>query len=148
MSGNTLHNEAPLEHRSLPVNPIRPTEGGSSLVEILVSIAVTGIVGLGLSHFSSVGYRLLTDSRERAIAQQVVASTLEELSLRDPSLLASSTYSEPITRGRFSLIRTVTITSNVDNSRSVEVSAHKDDPAGTPRTLASMTARLSTWSAP
>lgn len=127
---------------------MKPSELGSSFIEILVSIAVTGIVGLGLSHFSSVGYRLLTDSRERAVAQQVVASTIEELALRDPSLLTSSTYSEPIARGRFSLIRTVTITTNADSSRSVEVSAHKDSPTDTRRTLASMSARLSAWSTP
>lgn len=127
---------------------MRSTERGSSLVEILVSIVITGIVALGLSHFSSVGYRLLTDSRERAIAQQVVTSTIEELALCDPNLLSTLTYSEPISRGRFSLIRTVTITANADNSRSVEVSAHKESPADTQRILASMSARLSTWSTP
>jgi Tfp pilus assembly protein PilV len=124
------------------------TQRGSSLVEILVSIVVTGIVAMALSNFSSVGYRLLTDSRERAIAQQVVASTIEELSLRDLNLLTSSTYSDQITRGRVSLTRTVTIASNADNSRSVEVSAHKGSSTTTRRTLATMSARLTVWSTP
>ncbi len=130
------------------MNKTKDIQRGYSIVEILVSISVMGIVGLALSHFSSVGYRLLTESRERALAQQVVASTIEELSLRDLSLLGSSTYSEQITRGKVLLVRTVTITSNSDNSRSVEVSAYKDSPPQARRILASLSARLTAWSTP
>lgn len=130
------------------MNTSRHTEGGFSLVEILVSICVTGIVCLSLSHFSTAGYRLLTDTRERAVAQQIVASTIEELSLRDLSILTPTSYSDLVTRGTTSLIRTVIITSNADSSRSVEVSAHTGTSNETRRTLASMSARLTAWSTP
>lgn len=143
-----MHDQASLEHRGLSMKAMGYNQRGSSLVEILISIVVTGIVGMGLSSFSSVGFRLLKDSRERAIAQQIVASTIEELSLRDLNLLTPSTYSDQVTRGWVSLTRTVTITSNSDNSRSVEVSASTDSSTSARRTLATMSARLTAWSAP
>lgn len=122
-------------------------ERGTSLVEVLVSIAVSAIVGLALSQSSTVGYSLLRDARERALVQQVVTSAIEELSLSDPRALSARTYSEQISRKGALVHRTVTIASNADGSKSVDVSGHIEDSTGKRRALASMNARLTSWSA-
>jgi prepilin-type N-terminal cleavage/methylation domain-containing protein len=132
-------------HRKAKVGLAR-SERGLSLVEVLVSITVSAIVGVAMSQSSAVGYRLLQDSRERALTQQVAASAIEELSLCDPSLLVPRTYSEQVSRGRTVVTRTIAIASNPDSSKSIEVSAHIEDLGGTWRALTSMSARLTSWS--
>ncbi len=122
-------------------------EQGTSLVEVLVSIAVSAIVGLGLSQTSTTGYSLLRDARERALVQQVVASTIEELSLSDPRLLSARTYSERVARTGGIVTRTITITSNADSSKSVEIRGYLESSNGERRAPASMSARLTSWSA-
>jgi Tfp pilus assembly protein PilV len=120
-------------------------ETGSSIVEVLVSILITGVVGMGLSQSTSTGYKLLKDSRDRALVQQVVTTTLEQLSLSDPSTLTTTTYSQSVSRGLVTVTQTISITTNADRSVSLLVTGTIGGENSNPRATTSMSTRLTPW---
>jgi prepilin-type N-terminal cleavage/methylation domain-containing protein len=137
-----------LATQKLPSPPRSERSGGNqagfSLTEVLVSMLLASIVALSLSKGTSVGYTILSDSRRTASARQIAASKVEELTLSDPATLSAQSYTESVTQNGYTFSRTVTIALNSDGSASVTVSASSGG-SGAPA-LATVTARLTSWS--
>lgn len=101
---------------------IRSSQTGFALMEILVATGLFGIVGLSLA-FSAMA---MLDSRGRvlhnSLASQLAIEGLEQFAGIDPTSLDSSDNTNGyITREGIRFRRSISVTVNVDNSRTIAV---------------------------
>jgi len=80
-------------------------QNGSSLIEVLVSVALSSIAALGLSMSTTIGYKLVHRSTQQALAYNVAASRIEQIKLSSPAWSNVVDTWEPLVIGQFPFVR-------------------------------------------
>ena len=75
----------------------RRGEGGFTLLEMLVAVAILGLVGVGIMAALGTGFRSQDITREQVRAENLVRGALEEI--RNQTYLASYTLTVPVPSG-------------------------------------------------
>ena len=63
---------------------MKPSQAGSSLLEVMVSVTLSSIAALALGLSTTTGYRLVHANERKALANQAALNMIEELRLADP----------------------------------------------------------------
>ena len=101
--------------------------GGFSLIEVLVAMALLSVVMLSLSYNVIVSYRLMKRNERNSIAQQLAFEKMEQLAaVRPLSLSSANDLTETKVRSNISFTRTTTVLVNTDTSRTVTVSVNNN----------------------
>ncbi len=97
-------------------------EDGFALVEALVVVCLAGIIGLAVTYSAVLSTQTRARTYHNSVAMQLALEHLEELSTIDPSTMsAASGGTSSVSRGALNFTRTVTVTVNADQSRTVSV---------------------------
>ncbi len=103
-------------------------QNGFSMLEVLVSVAILSIVGLGISQSSIGMLRARTVTLNKQVSTQLATEKLEQYAALDPlTLSAENSNSESLSHAGKSFLRSSTITVNSNGSRTVTVSVRPAD---------------------
>lgn len=98
---------------------IQTGECGALLIEVLVSLLLLSLIGLGAAMTTAATLRATGKTLRNATAAQLALDKLEQCAARDPLSLQSENDA-PLIRG-VEYLRNVTVTANGDASRTVVV---------------------------
>jgi len=98
-------------------------EAGISMLEMLFSLVLFAIMGLGLSYSSISASHAQGRNERNSLAMQIGLETLEDFTGRDPETLsdADDTINESISRGGYAFLRSIDVTIEFDRTRTVDV---------------------------
>lgn len=110
---------------------VHHNEDGFTLLETMVAIALFSIVALGIAYNSITSYRSAKLAVRHSIASQLALAKIESLQAVDPATLdATDNSSESgLQHNNISFARSVAITVNADESRTVTVNVQTEDSA-------------------
>jgi Tfp pilus assembly protein PilV len=111
--------------------PGQHPEGGLSVVEVLVAIALLAISGLAVAQSTIRSFSYLNQSYRTSLASQIALERLELLAQRDPSTLveSESESATQVVHSGLTFYRSTLISINTDGSRTVSVTVNS--PSGT-----------------
>lgn len=99
-------------------------ERGFTVIEVLVSIVILGVVGLAVAMNTIKSYTFLKRGIRNSYAAQLALDKIETLAAKDPSTLSSANNQTEsgLSWRNVKFNRTTTITVNSDGSRTISVS--------------------------